>query len=163
MVGAEAAVDRPAPIRNWRERALQTLAFELGGMLIVAPIWHLATGASALDSVLLLACLSMAVMLWMALYNTVFDVVEARFTGIVASDRPHGRRVLHAVGLEATSALVTWPLIVAVTGLGWLEALVADFGLTLAYALYGYLFHLAFDRLRPVPQTAGGACVELPR
>jgi uncharacterized membrane protein len=71
--------------------------------------------------------------------------------------------VLHAVGLEATSALVTWPLIVAVTGLGWLEALVADFGLTLAYALYGYLFHLAFDRLRPVPQTAGGACVELPR
>ena len=158
MVTDEAAVNRhaAAPVRSWRERALQTLAFELGGLLIVAPIWTLATGASATESVTLLVCLSVAVMSWMAAYNTVFDLVEARLAGIVASDRPHGRRVLHAVGLEVTSALVTWPLIAIVAGLGWLEALVADLGLTIAYAIYGYVFHLGFDRLRPVLRSPGG-------
>jgi uncharacterized membrane protein len=61
---------------------------------------------------------------------------------------------VHAIGLEATSVLATWPLIVMVAHLGWWEALLADIGLTLAYALYGYLFHLVFDRLRPVPTPA---------
>ena len=155
----DAAIDRPAaaPVRSWRERALQTLAFELGGLLIVAPIWTLVTGATAAESVTLLICLSVAVMAWMAGYNTVFDLVEARLAGIVASDRPHVRRVLHAVGLEVTSALVTWPLIAVVAGLGWLEALAADLGLTIAYAIYGYFFHLGFDRLRPVLRNPGVA------
>ena len=156
---SEAAVDRraAAPVRSWRERALQTLAFELGGLLIVAPIWKLVTGATAAELVALLVCLSAAVMAWMAGYNTVFDLVEARLAGIVASDRPHVRRVLHAVGLEVTSALVTWPLIAVVAGLGWLEALAADLGLTMAYAIYGYVFHLGFDRLRPVLRSSGSA------
>ena len=155
----EAAINRhaAAPVRSWRERALQTLAFELGGLLIVAPIWKLVTGATAAESVTLLICLSVAVMLWMAGYNTVFDLVESRIAGIVASDRPHARRVLHAVGLEVTSALVTWPLIAVVACLGWLEALVADLGLTIAYAIYGYFFHLGFDRLRPVLRSPDGA------
>jgi uncharacterized membrane protein len=159
MVTSEAAINRRAatPVRSWRERALQTLAFELGGLLLVAPIWKVVTGATAAESVTLLICLSVAVMIWMAGYNTVFDLVEARLAGMVASDRPHVRRVLHAVGLEVTSALVTWPLIAIVTGLGWLEALVADLGLTIAYAIYGYFFHLGFDRLRPVLPSPGNA------
>ena len=157
MVTSEADQRAAAPVRSWRERALQTLAFELGGLLIVAPIWHLATGATAAESVTLLVCLSAAVMVWMAGYNTVFDMVEARFAGIVASDRPQARRVLHAVGLEVTSALVTWPLIVVVAGLGWLEALAADLGLTIAYAVYGYVFHLGFDRWRPVLRRPASA------
>jgi uncharacterized membrane protein len=166
MVTGEAAMNQPAatPVRSWRERALQTLAFELGGLLIVAPIWKLVTGATAAESVTLLICLSMAVMLWMAAYNTVFDRVESRLAGNVASDRPHGRRVLHAVGLEVSSALVTWPLIVVVAGLGWLEAMAADLGLTVAYAIYGYFFHIGFDRSRPVLRNSGGAVyAELPR
>jgi uncharacterized membrane protein len=165
MVTGEADTNRrAAPVRSWRERALQTLAFELGGLLIVAPIWTLVTGATAAESVTLLICLSAAVMAWMAGYNTVFDLAEARLAGMVASDRPHARRVLHAVGLEVTSALVTWPLIAVVAGLGWLEALVADLGLTIAYAIYGYVFHLGFDRLRPVLRSPGGAAhAGLPR
>jgi len=39
--------------------------------------------------------------------------------------------------------------------LAWLQALAAEIGLTLVYALYGYLFHLGFDHLRPV-EAAGG-------
>jgi uncharacterized membrane protein len=89
-------------------------------------------------------------MVWMAAYNTIFDVVEYRLTGLVASVRPHRRRIVHALGLEAGSVIVTLPLVMVVTGFTWLEALAAELGLTLAYAVYGYFYHLGFDRLRPV-------------
>ncbi len=89
-------------------------------------------------------------MVWMAAYNTVFDAVEYRVTGMVASVRPHRWRIVHALGLEASSVIVTWPVIMLVTDFTWLETIVAQLGLTLAYAVYSYFFHLGFDRLRPV-------------
>lgn len=152
----EAASNPPpvASVRDWRERALQTLAYEAGGLLAVSPLWSIAAGVTAIESATLLICLSIAVMSWMAIYNTAFDILDARFAGRVASDRPHRWRVLHAAGLEVTSVLATWPLIAWLADLGWLEALAADLGLTLAYVVYGYLFHLGFDRWRPVAGSA---------
>jgi uncharacterized membrane protein len=152
VMDACAKVSPVAAVRTWRERAIQTAAYELGGLLVVSPLWALAVGATAMESITLLVVLSATVVCWTAAYNTVFDVVEARVAGRVASSRPHGWRIVHAAGLEASSALATWPLIVWLADLGWLEALVADFGLTLSYALYGYVFHVTFDRLRPVAQ-----------
>ena len=120
------------------------------GVLVVSPLWIWFTGATAGESIVFLAVLSLAVMAWTALYNTGFDFVEAARTGRTASMRPHLWRVVHAAGLEATAVLVTLPLIVAMTPMGWLQALVADLGLTVAYAFYGYSFHWGYDRLRPV-------------
>ena len=53
MVTSEAdhPAPAPAPIRSWRERAIQTLAYEFGGLLVVAPLWTVVTGASAAESV----------------------------------------------------------------------------------------------------------------
>ena len=131
-MSTEAIQSRPAvaPLRDWWERAIQTLCYELGGLLVVGPIWKFATGASATESAFLLICLSVAVMVWMGAYNTVFDVVEYRITGLVASVRPHRWRIVHALGLEASSVIVTWPVIMLVTDLTWLEALAAELGLT---------------------------------
>ena len=39
--------------------------------------------------------------------------------------------------------------------LNWVDALLTDIALSLAYSAYGYLFHWAFDRLRPVHRSAG--------
>lgn len=139
-----------AALRTRRERVIQTLWFEALGLALVSPLFAQFVGGSSAESLLVLAALSVVVTGWSALYNTAVDWVELRCTGRVASSRPHRWRLLHAVGLEATAALLTWPLIVALTPLGWLDALVADIGLTVAYTVYGYLFHLAFDRLRPV-------------
>jgi uncharacterized membrane protein len=55
----------------------------------------------------------------------------------VANNLPHSLRIVHAAGFEATGVLVTWPLIVALTTLGWIEALAAEVGLTLIYVPYG--------------------------
>lgn len=151
MRGQPARVDTPAgALRSRRERLIQTLWFEGLGLLVVGPLFAWASGASTGESFGVLAVLSAAVMAWAALYNTVFDRVEWRLAARAASQRPQRWRVVHAVGLEASAALVTWPLIVALTPLGWGAALLADLGLGLAYVVYGYVFHLGFDRLRPV-------------
>jgi uncharacterized membrane protein len=139
-----------AGLRSARERVIQTLAFETGGLLLVAPLYALASGSGAAASFGLVAALAVAVMVWAALFNTVFDLIEHRLCGRVASARPHRLRLLHALLHEASAAAVTWPLIVALTDLSWAQALVADLGLTLAYAGYAYFFHLGYDRLRPV-------------
>ena len=139
-----------AALRSRRERAIQTLWFEALGLALVSPLFAQFVGGTGAESLLVLAALSVTVTGWSALYNTVVDWAELRCTGRVASDRPHRWRLAHAIGLEFTAVLLTWPLIVALTPLGWLDALVADLGLTVAYAVYGYLFHLGFDRLRPV-------------
>jgi uncharacterized membrane protein len=137
-------------MRSRRERLIQALWFEAMGVLLVGPLFTLLAGASPQESFATLTALSIAVTGWSAAFNTGFDRLESWCAGRVASDRPHALRVVHTVGLEATAALVTWPLIVALTRLTWLEALRADLGLTFAYVVYGYFFHLGFDRLRPV-------------
>lgn len=152
---ATASAARPqGPTRSRRERVIQTLWFEALGLLIVSPLFAHFAGASSSQALIVLGALSLTMMGWSAVYNTAFDLIEARCTGRAASDRPHGLRMVHALGHEATAALVTWPLMVALTSLGWLEALVADAALTLTYAVYGYFYHLAFDRLRPLRARA---------
>jgi uncharacterized membrane protein len=141
-------------VRSSRERLIQTLWFEGVGLLGVAPLFAWATGSTGAESFVVVAAVSVAVMLWAALYNTVFDRIEYQRTGRVASDRPHRLRTLHAIGLEVSSVVVTTPLIWALTDLGWWGALVADLGLAAAYTVYSYGFHWAYDRLRPVRAPA---------
>lgn len=140
-------------LRSARERILQTLCFEGIGLLLVAPLYAWVSGAHTGESFAMVAAVSVAVMLWASLYNTVFDLVERRTTGRVASDRPHGLRTLHAIGLEVSSVVVTTPVIWAMTDLGWWGALVADLGLAVAYSGYAYVFHWGYDRLRPVSRA----------
>ncbi len=143
-----------ASLRSARERVLQTLWFEGLGLVIVAPLYGWVAGAGMAESFALIAAVSLAVMVWAALFNTVFDAIEWRLAGHVASDRPHRLRLLHAVLFETSAAVVTCPVIVWITGMGWVDALLADMALTLTYAAYGYAFHWLFDRLRPVRRTS---------
>jgi uncharacterized membrane protein len=137
-------------LRSARERVAQTLWFEGIGLLLVAPLYAWVTDSRTAESFAMVALVSVAVMIWAAFYNTLFDVAERRATGRVASDRPPGLRTLHAVGLEISSVVVTTPVIWAMTDLGWWGALLTDLGLAAAYTVYGYLFHWGYDRLRPV-------------
>ena len=140
----------PAPLRSARDRLHQTLWFEALGLALVAPLYAAATGSSAADSLGLLVALSVLVMAWSAFYNTLFDRWEWRRHRRVASRRPLGLRTLHAIGLEATVVLLSCPMIMAFTGLGFWPALGLDLALSAVYAAYGWAFHWGYDRLRPV-------------
>jgi len=141
-------------LRNLRERVIQTLAFETGGLLLAAPAFALIFGATPGESLLFLALLSVAVMLWSPLHNTVFDLLDWRLNRRLASERPHGLRLVHAITHEVTTLVVTLPVIMLWTGLGLWQAVLLDLGISAFYAAYAYLFHLVYDRLRPVRALA---------
>ncbi|MGQ0567489.1 MAG: PACE efflux transporter [Gemmobacter sp.] len=140
-------------LRSSRERLLQTVAFEAGGLALVVPLYAVATGAGSGESLALFVALSVAVMLWSPLFNTAFDLIDLRLTGRLASDRPHRLRLVHAVLHEVSTVVVTLPVIMVIGGHGWLDALALDVALTVVYAAYAYVFHLAYDRWRPVRRT----------
>ena len=137
-------------LRSARERLLQTLAYEAGGLVLSVPLVALVGGGTAAEAFALMLTLSIAVMLWSPLHNTLFDWADLRLSGRVASDRPQRWRLVHAASHEATTVVVTLPILMWLGGLGFWAALVTDLGLTLLYTAYAYLFHLLYDRLRPV-------------
>ena len=143
-------------LRSVRERALQTISYEAGGILIATPLYAAAFGASPAESAMLVAALAIAVLVWSPLHNMAFDVADLRLSGRVASERPHRWRVIHAISHELSSVIVTVPIIMWIGGHGFLEAVVIDLGLTVTYIAYAYVFHIIYDRLRPVPDARTG-------
>jgi uncharacterized membrane protein len=116
----------------------------------VLPLYMLYAGQAAVEGAVLMLALAVAVMIWPPIHNTVFDWADLRLSGRVASDRPQRWRVVHALSHEATTVVVTLPILVWFGGHGWREALLIDLGLTVLYTVYAYGFHRVYDRLRPV-------------
>lgn len=141
-------------IRSPRERVLQTLFFELVGIAVVAPLYAAVFAVGTTDGLLVIAAISAAVLIWTPLHNTLFDQAEWRLAGRVASDRPHGLRIVHAVSHEVSAVAVSLPLIMSLGGHGLWEGLAINAGLTSIYVGYAYVYHLAYDRLRPVGREA---------
>jgi len=132
------------------DRIRQVACFELGGLLLITPPFAWASGVALDESIGLLAVLALIAAVWNAAYNTVFDWVDGRLTGRCADRRPPLLRLVHALGFEGGLLLMSLPVIVVWTGMGWLEALVADVALAGAYVVYAFVFNLAYDRLFPI-------------
>lgn len=121
---------------------------------MAAPLYGLIAGHDAGSSSMLVVAVAIACMIWSPLHNTAFDWLEWRFRSRVASDRPNGLRLLHAISQEVTSIVVTSPVIMLVGGHSFWHALVVDIGLTILYTIYGYFFHILYDWMRPVQLPA---------
>ena len=137
-------------LRSLPDRLRQIVLFEVGGLLLITPPFAWASGVPASESLGLLAVLAAIAALWNGAYNTCFDWIEGRRTGRTADRRPFAVRCLHACGFEGGLLLLTLPVIVWGTDLGWIEALIADIGLAITYTIYAFLFNLGYDRLFPI-------------
>jgi uncharacterized membrane protein len=130
-------------LRSARERLYQTLLFEVGGLFMVIPIYSAVFTAPAQEAILLIVAISIAVMTWSPIHNTIFDIVELRRTGRVASDRPTNLRILHALSHEVTSLILTLPLMIFLGGHNLVDALLVDMALTAFYTSYASISPLA--------------------
>lgn len=142
-------------LRSGRKRIFQTASFEAGGLVMVVPAHALLSDISADSSALLVGSLAVIVTLWSPLFNTVFDRIDLALSGRTASDRPHRLRLVHAVLLELSALVLTVPVVMQLAGYGLREALFFDAALTVFYTVYASVFHLAYDRLRPVARAEG--------
>lgn len=137
-------------LRSPLDRLRQVLLFELGGLVLITPPFAWLSGVPIEASLGLLAVVAMIAALWNAVYNTSFDWVEGRLVGRLADHRPALWRMVHAVGFEGGLVLVSVPVVMQWTGMGWLAALSADIGLALAYVVYAFVFNIAYDRVFPI-------------
>lgn len=147
-------------LRSFADRLRQITLFELGGLVLITPPFAWLSGVPLTESIGLLALLALIAAIWNGSYNTCFDWFEGRLTGRSADRRPFRLRCLHALGFEGGLLLLTLPVIMWWTGMGWLEALIADIGLAITYTVYALLFNLGYDRLFPIQPAgarAGGA------
>ena len=144
-------------LRSPLDRARQVILFEIGGLVLITPPFAWASGVPASESIGLLAVIALLAALWNAVYNTSFDWVEGRLTGRTADRRPFRLRCLHALGFETGLLILTLPVIMWWTGMGWLEALIADIGLAITYTVYALLFNMGYDRVFPIQQAPARA------
>lgn len=145
-------------LRSLPDRLRQIALFEIGGLLLITPPFALLSGVPVTESLGLLAVLALMAAVWNGAYNTAFDWFEGRLTGRTADRRPFRLRCLHAVGFETGLLLMTLPVIVWWTGMGWVDALVADIGLAASYTVYALVFNLGYDRIFPItPAVRPGA------
>ncbi|MDR1848677.1 MAG: PACE efflux transporter [Zoogloeaceae bacterium] len=138
------------PLRTFADRARQVILFEFFGLLLITPLFALASGEALLSSAGLLVALSIIALFWNALYCDLFDRIERRLARRAADQRPFRLRLLHAFGFEGGLILFTLPVILLWTDMGFWLALTADLGLALAYIGYAYVYNLAYDHLFPI-------------
>lgn len=143
-------------LRSSSERTIQTVSYEVCGLLIVIPYYSMLFGTTSGHSFLLLASVSGVVLIWAPLHNTLFDILDLHAFGRLASNRPHKWRIVHATSLELSSIVLTMPVIMAIAGHGIWQALAVNVSLTLFYTFYGYFFHFVYDHLRPVRSNGSG-------
>lgn len=141
-------------LRSLPDRIRQVVLFELIGLILITPLYVWASGQPVLESIALMAALSLIAALWNGIYCTAFDWVEGRLAGRQADQRPQLLRLGHALGFETGLLIASLPIIMVWTGMDFWTALLADIGLALTYTGYAYLFNLAYDRFFPIqPNT----------
>jgi uncharacterized membrane protein len=137
-------------LRSVRERILQATAFEVIGIALVTPLYAVFMHSNAAASAAVVAAVALACLIWSPFHNAAFDFCEWRILRRVASDRPVRLRMVHAASHEVTSVAATTPIIVLLGDMTVPQALLVDLGLTLFYTVYTYVFHIFYDRFRPV-------------
>lgn len=142
------------PLRSLKDRIRQVALFELIGLVLITPGFAWLSGQSLESSLGLLALLSLMAALWNGGYNSAVDWLQAHHFGTRADQRSWRGRVLHALCFEGGLLLLTLPVIVAWTGLGWWGALMADLVLALVYTAYAFVFNLGYDRFFPIVPPA---------
>ncbi|MEE5101136.1 multidrug/biocide efflux PACE transporter [Pseudomonas alliivorans] len=132
------------PGKSLKERILHASLFELGGVILVAPLlaWLMNHSLTLMGAMTVM--ISTVAMLWNMIYNALFDRLRAR-TGFAMSLTT---RALHALGFEGGLILAVVPLAAWWLSISLFEAFVLDIGLLLMFLPYTMLFNWAYDKLR---------------
>lgn len=140
--------------RSTSERLFQAVLYELIAIAFLTPVYSWAFDMPLDNSLATMAMTSLAVIIWAAIYNTIFDRIMYARTGRLAHDKTAGLRFLHATLLEVTITFIAVPIIMLMSGVSIWIALLADILFSLIFAVYTYVFYYIYDRLRPVRAPA---------
>ena len=137
-------------MRTNLDRIRHALAFEIIGLLLLAPLGARLFAVPIKDmGVVALVGATLATG-WNYLYNLGFDHALKRLRG--STLKSWRLRVLHAVLFEAGLLAALLPFIAWYLQIGLWQAFVMDLGVAGFYLVYAFAFNWAYDRLFPLPE-----------
>ncbi|MDG6895166.1 PACE efflux transporter [Volucribacter amazonae] len=129
---------------QFKERLFHAILFEVGAITVSA-IAVLLLSNTHLNKALGVGVLMASIaMLWNFVFNYFFD----QWATGERENRSVKLRIFHSLSFEAGLLLFTIPVIAYFLQLTWLQALLADIGLTLLIMLYAFFFNWGYDLLR---------------
>ncbi|MFZ3032922.1 MAG: chlorhexidine efflux transporter [Parvibaculum sp.] len=140
--------------RSARERLFQAILYEAIALTLFTPIYSFALDLPMDNSFETLAMISFAVIIWVWIYNSIFDRMMYARTGLLAHEKTPRIRLFHAVLYEVTITFIAVPIILFMSGEPVWIALVIDIAFSFVFAAYTYVFYLVYDRLKPVTSSA---------
>jgi len=139
--------------RSLGERFFQAVIYELFALVLFTPIYSFALNLPLGNSFKTLMMISVAVVIWVWIYNTIFDRILYAQLGLLAHEKTPRLRLFHAVLYEVTITFIAVPIIFLMSGKPAWVALTVDIIFSFFFAAYTYVFYLTYDRLRPVKPT----------
>lgn len=136
--------------RKTSERLFQAVLYEVIAIAFLTPVYSWAFGLPFDNSLGTMVMISLGVIIWAAIYNTIFDRIMFARTGRLAHDKTAVLRLAHATLLEVTITFIAVPIIMIMSGVSIWVALLADIAFSVIFAVYTYVFYFIYDRLRPV-------------
>lgn len=136
--------------RSRGERLFQAVLYEIIALVFLTPVYSYALSLPMDNSFVTMLMISIAVIIWVYIYNMLFDRAMYARTGLLAHEKTHRLRLLHTILYEVTVTFLAVPIILVMSGKPFWIALLADIGFSFIFAVYTYVFYLVYDRLRPV-------------
>ena len=136
--------------RSAKERFVQAVLYEIIALVLLTPVYSFALDLPMDNSFETLAMISLAVIIWVWIYNTIFDRMMYARLGLLAHEKTPRIRLFHAALYEVTITFIAVPIILYMSGKPVWVALLADIAFSFVFASYTYVFYLIYDRLRPV-------------
>lgn len=127
-----------------KERIFHTLLFEAIALLLLTLLAVLITGKSPLTVSGLAVSLSLIAMAWNFVFNIFFD----KLYGEDRLQRSLGVRIQHGLGFEAGMLVFSFPVIMWILQLSFVETFLLDIGAMIFFVLYAIGFNWIYDITR---------------
>ncbi len=132
-------------------RVLQAVLYECGAVAVVGPVLGFAFDKPAGSTFLLAVVLSAIALCWNYVYNTLFELWEARQA---VKGRSLARRLAHGTGFEGGLTVILVPVMAAWLNTSLMTAFLANLGLLAFFFFYAIAFTWLFDKVFGLPQSA---------
>lgn len=129
---------------------MQVILFEIFALFLTIPIYSFMLKRPSSEALFIVIGVTVFEMVWGMLHDWVFDRTEQHLTRRTADLRPTVWRCCHALTREASLVVVSVPLIMVISQVGFKTALVLDLAIAATFVVYTFAFFRIYDWLRPL-------------
>lgn len=127
---------------NYLFRVMQAFIFEIGGIIVITPLYFLLFPHTIKESIFLVIALGVVALIWLPIFNIIFDKVLFHnhfFSFLKVNSKLMS--IIHAVMHEISLFCISLPIVIWLGAYEFKEAILVDLILTGFYIVYTYIFY----------------------